>query len=176
MKTRRLLMVAFAITITFVQEQMLLIIPQVQLTVLLMFVFASVFNYRESFIYITVYVILDNLYMGGFNPFDAIPMFFAWNTIPYIYNIVLRRTDNEYKIAMAAFVFGFLYSWSFIPGQIVLLGIDQVWQYYVLADIPWEIALAIVGYVSVVWAYKPLVKIAKEFDLQTRTSSQKAYE
>ncbi|QMS85445.1 hypothetical protein [Candidatus Xianfuyuplasma coldseepsis] len=176
MKTKRLLMIAFAVTITFVQEQMFLILPQVQLTIVLMFVFASILTYKESFMYITVYVILDNLYLGGFNPLNAIPMFIMWNTIPYIYNIVLRRTEDEAKIAKAAFVFGFLYSWSFIPGAILLYGFGNVWQYYILADIPWEIALAVVGYVSVLWAYKPLVNIVKQLDQQTTLSRQKAYE
>jgi hypothetical protein len=176
MKTKRLLMIAFAVTITFVQEQMLLFIPQVQLTILLIFVFASIFTYKESFMYITVYVLLDNLYMGGFNPLNVIPMLIMWNTIPYIYHIVLKQTDNEYKIAAAAFAFGFLYSWSFIPGAIIMYGLQGAWQYYILADIPWEIALAVVGYISVLYGYVPLMKVVKTLDLQTKTRTEKAYE
>lgn len=176
MKTKRLLMIAFAVTITFVQEQMFLMIPQVQLTIVLMFVFASIFTYKESFMYITVYVLLDNMYLGGFNPINVIPMLIMWNTIPYIYTIILRRTENEHSIAKAAFVFGFLYSWSFIPGAIIMYGLSHVWQVYILADIPWEIALAVVGYISVIWAYKPLVKIVKQFDEQTTVHRQKVYE
>ena len=157
MTTKKLLMIALAVTITFVQEQMLLLLPNVQLTIVLMFVFASVFTYKEHVIYITVYVILDNLYMGGFNLYNVIPMWFAWNLIPFMYNIILRRTTDEKTLAFTAFVFGFLYSWSFIPGAILMYGLSDVWQMYIIADILFEVILAVTGFVTVLWLYKPLL-------------------
>lgn len=158
MSTRKLLMIAFAVTITFVQEQMLLLLPNVQLTIVLMFVFVSIFSYKESVIYIIVYVILDNLYMGGFNLFNVIPMLFAWNLIPFMYHVILRKTTNEKILAWAAFIFGFLYSWSFIPGAILMYGLEGVWEYYIMADLVFEGILAVTGFVTVLWLYKPLLE------------------
>lgn len=170
MTTRRLLMIAFAITITFVQEQMLLILPNIQFTVLLIIVFTSVFTFRESMIYIFVYVILDNLYLGGFNVFYMIPMFLAWSLIPISYHTFLRKTTNEYYLGFFAFIFGFVYGWSFIPFNMIQTGISNFYV-YLSADIMFEIVMAVVGFITVIWLYKPLTstlhKLLKHQQLQT---------
>ncbi len=157
MTTRRLMMIAVAIAVTFVQEQMFLLLPNIQLTVLLMFVFVSVFTYKESLVYIIGYVLLDNLYMGGFNLFYMIPMLFAWSLIPFAYHTVLRRTTNEMTLAFAAFVFGFVYGWSFLPFNMIQTGIDNMWV-YLSADIMWEITMAVTGFVTVNYLFQPLRK------------------
>ena len=157
MSTRRLLMIAFAVTITFVQEQMLLLLPNIQLTIVLMFVFVSVFTWKESVMYILVYVILDNLYLGGFSLFNLIPMLFAWNLIPFVYNVILKRTTNEHTLAWVALAFGFVYSWSFIPGAIIMYGFGDVWQLYIVSDLIFEVVLGLTGFVTVLWLYKPLL-------------------
>lgn len=155
MTTKKLLMIAFAISITFVQEQMLLLLPNVQLTVLLIFLFVSVFTYKESLIYIIGYVLLDNLYMGGFNLFYMIPMLFAWSLIPLAYHTVLKRTTSESKLAVAALLFGFIYGWSFIPFNMIQMGIDNFWV-YLSADVTFEIIMAVTGFVTVYYLFKPL--------------------
>lgn len=175
MSTKRLLLIAFAVTITFVQEQALLMLPNVQLTVVLMFVFVSVFTYKESVIYILVYVLLDNLYLGGFSLFSLIPMLVAWNLIPIVYHTVLRKTTDEKVLAVAAFLFGFVYSWSFIPGAILMYGLDGVWEYYLLADIPFEIILAVTGFLSVLWLYQPLFRIVSQLEEQASLTPQKSH-
>lgn len=158
MSTRRLLMIAFAVTLTFVQEQLLLLLPNIQLTVVLMFVFVSIFSYKESVMYIVVYVILDNLYLGGFSLFNLIPMLFAWNLIPFVYHVILRRTTNEKVLAWVAFLFGFVYSWSFIPGAILMYGLQDVWTLYIVGDLFFELILAVTGFVTVLWLYQPLLQ------------------
>ena len=174
MTTRRLLMIAFAITITFVQEQMLLILPNVQFTVLLVIVFTSVFTFKESMTYIIAYVILDNMYLGGFNLFYMIPMFLAWSLIPISYHTFLRRTQNEYYLGFFAFVFGFVYGWSFIPFNMIQTGISNFYL-YLSADIMFEIIMAVVGFVTVIWLFKPLTSVLQKLMQHQNLETSKAY-
>ena len=97
MDTKRLLMIALSIAILFTQEQLLVFLPNVQLTVLLIILFVSIYSFKESIIMITAYVLLDSLYMGGFNIFYMIPMMLAWYLIPVSYHTILRRTKSEHK-------------------------------------------------------------------------------
>ena len=150
-----MLFVSLAVAITFVQEQLLVFLPNVQFTILLIFVFSSVFSLKESVVYVITYVILDNLYMGGFQVINVVPMLFAWNLIPLSLHTWLK-TRNELKLAFAAFGFAFIYSWSFLPGVVLLYGLKHMWSVYLLADLPFEAILAGSGFLSVLWLYQPL--------------------
>ncbi|MCF7924998.1 MAG: hypothetical protein K9L26_00490 [Candidatus Izimaplasma sp.] len=160
METKKLLMIAFAIAITFTQEQILVFLPNIQFTVLLMFVFASVFTYKEMFIYVLGYVLIDSLYMGGFNLFYMVPMLLSWMTITVIYQVFLKQSDNIYFKASLAFVFGFIYGWMFIPFHMMQTGIDQFLP-YLIADLPFELVMASTGFLTVLWGYNPLVRVLK---------------
>ena len=135
METKRLLRVALAIAIIFTQEQLLMFIPNVQLTVLLIILFVSVFSFKESIMMITAYVFLDSLYMGGFNIFYMVPMMLAWYVIPLSYHTILRQTKNELKLAIFALIFGFIYGWMFIPFNMIQTGIPNFIP-YLIADLP----------------------------------------
>jgi len=158
MSIQKMLMIAAAVTIIFVQEQILLIAPNVQFTVLLIILFSTIFTFKESTVMIVVYVILDSLYMGALNPFYMTPMLIAWMIIPMMYHTVLRRTNNEYILAVFALFFGFVYGWVFIPFRMIQYGVNIAWP-YLLADIPFEIIMAIVGFGTVLVGFKPLKKV-----------------
>ena len=160
METKRLLMVALAIAIIFTQEQLLMFIPNVQLTVLLIILFVSVFSFKESIMMITAYVFLDSLYMGGFNVFYMVPLMLAWYLIPISYHTFLRKTTNEMKLALFAFVFGFVYGWMFIPFNMLQTGISFL--PYLVADLLFEVIMAATGLITVLWIYKPLHKVLTE--------------
>ena len=174
MTTKRLLMIAIAISITFVQEQMLLFLPNIQFTVLLVFVFVSIFTFKESLIYIIGYVLLDNLYLGGFNLFYMLPMFFAWGCIPLIYHTLLSKTRNEKKLAFVALIFGFVYGWMFIPARMIQTGIDEFWP-YLIADLPFEIIMSVTGFVTVYWFYPNLLRVLESILSTQYLSAEKAY-
>lgn len=174
METRKLLMVALSIAIIFTQEQLLVFLPNVQLTVLLIILFVSVFSFKESIIMITSYVLLDSLYMGGFNVFYMVPMLFAWYLIPLSYHTVLRKTKSEHKLAIFAMVFGFVYGWMFIPFNMIQMGIPNFWP-YLIADLPFELIMATTGFVTVLWMYKPLYKVLTEVTLASEKSMIKSY-
>ncbi len=174
METRRLLMVALAIAIIFTQEQLLMFIPNVQLTVLLIILFVSVFSFKESIMMITSYVFLDSLYMGGFNIFYMVPMMLAWYLIPISYHTILRKTKNETKLALFAFVFGFVYGWMYIPFNMIQTGISKFIP-YLLADLPFEIVMAITGFLTVLWMYKPLYKVLNDVVMINKSAVVKTY-
>lgn len=160
MQTKKLLMIAFAIAITFTQEQLLLILPNIQFTVLLMFVFASVFTKKEMFIYVLGYVLIDSLYMGAFNPFYMMPMMLAWFSIAWFYQYFLKGSNNIYKKASIAFLFGFVYGWVFIPFTMIQTGVDSFLP-YLIADLPYEIIMGTTGFLTVLWGYEPLVTVVR---------------
>lgn len=174
MDTKKMMMIALSIAIIFTQEQLLIFLPNIQLTVILIIVFVSVFSFKESIILITGYVLLDSLYMGGLNPFYLVPMMIAWYIIPISYHTFLRRTTNEIKLALFAFVFGFVYGWVFIPFRMLQLGIDELWP-YIVADLPFEIIMATTGLLTVLWIYKPLYNIMNDVILSKNLVASKSY-
>lgn len=160
MSTNRIITIALAISITFVQEQLLIFIPNVQFTILLIVLFTRYFTFRESTIYIMVYVLLDNMYMGSLNLLYTPPMFIAWMLIPISQKLFLHKVTKEFHLAIFGFVFGFVYSWMFIPVRMLEMGISQFWPYFLL-DIPFEIILASTGFISIYWLFKPLNNVLK---------------
>ena len=155
MKIRRMTMIAMSVAILFVQEQMLMILPNISFSVLLIILYASVFELKENIILITAYVILDNMFLGGFNLFYMIPMLLAWYIIPVSYHTFLRKTKNEVTLARFALVFGFVYGWIFIPFSLIQMGMNNFIP-YLTADILFEITMAISGFLTVYWLFKPL--------------------
>ncbi len=155
---KRMIFIAMAATILFVQEQLLTMLPNVQLTVLLLVLFSSVLTFRETMTVIFVHVILDSLFMGAFYPFYMVPMFIGWSLVPIAYHTVLRRTNNELKLAAFGFVHGFLYGWTFIPFVMIQTGIYQFWP-YLMADLLFEIIMGVSSFITILWLFKPLYRI-----------------
>ncbi len=161
METKKMLMISLSIAILFTQEQLLMFLPNIQLTVLLIIVFTSVYTFKESIILITAYVLLDSLFMGGFNIFYMVPMLLAWYLIPISYHTFLRKTNNELKLGLFALLFGFVYGWMFIPFNMLQTGINNFLP-YLIADIPFELIMATTGFLTVFWLYKPLYDVLNE--------------
>jgi len=161
METKKMLMISLSIAILFTQEQLLMFLPNIQLTVLLIILFTSVYTFKESIIMVTAYVLLDSLFMGGFNVFYMVPMLLAWYLIPLSYHTLLRKTKSELKLALFALIFGFIYGWMFIPFNMIQTGIPNFVP-YLIADIPFELIMATTGFLTVLWIYQPLYKVLTE--------------
>jgi energy-coupling factor transport system substrate-specific component len=153
-----MIMLAFAIAILFVQEQVLAFLPNIQFSVVLLIVYSSVFSKKEMFVLIFVYVFLDSMYYGGLNPFYMIPMLLAWSLIPIIHHSVLHHTKNEYVLAIFALFFGFIYGWMFIPFHMIQTSIMNPIPYLV-GDLLFEVIMGTTGFLSVLWVYRPLVNL-----------------
>ncbi len=171
MSVKRMLFIASAVSIIFVQEQALVFLPNIQFTVLLILLFSSVFTWKESVIMILVYVLLDSLYMGAMNPFTIAPLVIGWMLIPISYHTILKRTENEIVLAMFAFVFGFVFGWIFIPFNMIQTGITNPIP-YLIADIPFEVIMACCGFLSVAYAYQPLKRALNQIVEQSSYRAQ----
>ena len=165
MSVKRMIMIALAVPIIIIQEQLLVMVPNVQFTVVLIILFSSIFSLKESIIMVLVYVLIDSMYMGALNPLYMTPMVLGWSFIPLSIHTYLRGTKSEMKLAVFALGFGFLYGWIFIPFKIIEQGITTVWPYFI-ADLPFEIIMAATGFITVILLFKPLYKIIKQYDTE----------
>ncbi|MBI9010028.1 MAG: hypothetical protein JEZ05_08350 [Tenericutes bacterium] len=147
---------AMLLALLVAQEELLVFIPQVQLTVVLIIVFARYLTYKELIPLILAYVFLDNMMMGSLNLLYSLPMFLSWP----ILGIVARTLRNkpDYVLFIWGILFAFIYSWMFIPVNMVVQSNFSVWTYFVL-DLPWEIALAFNSAATFLLFYKPLCSL-----------------
>jgi len=138
------------------QEYLLTVIPQVQLTVILIIVFAQFLSYYELIPMIIAYVLLDNMLMGSLNLLYTPTMMIMWPLLA----IIARRLRNkpDYVLFILAIVFPFIYGISFIPASIVVMKLDtwqKIWAYYIY-DLPFEIAMSLNSVVTFLILYRPL--------------------
>lgn len=143
------------IAILFVQEQLLILIPNVQFTTLLIVLYSALFKFRENVLIIAVYVFLDNLALSTFYPLMMAPMFIGWIIIPISYHTVLRKTKNAYVLAFSGILFGITYGWIFVPFRMIEQEIFDLWA-YVIADIPFQIVMALSNFITILWLFNPL--------------------
>lgn len=161
MRTKRLILIAMLTTITLVLEQALVVIPNVQLTTLLIVLFSVHFKLKESLIMIVVYVFLDSMWMGSLNLLYIIPMIIGWSFIPLGIHLFFKKPINIYKLATFGMVMGFVYGWTFMPFNVLMTGVSI--DVYLLADLPFQIIMGITNYLTILWLYQPLNVIYKTY-------------
>jgi hypothetical protein len=161
METKRMIIIAMLTTIMLVLEQVMVILPNIQLTTLLIVLFSKHFKLKESIIMIIVYVILDSLWMGAFNLFYMIPMIIGWSVIPITIHLVFKKPINIYKLATFGMVMGFIYGWTFVPFNVFMTGVPI--QAYLIADLPFQIMMGVTNFLTILWLYQPLDSIYKVY-------------
>ena len=140
-------------TIIFVQEQLLAFLPNIQLTIFLIVLYAKKIGFVKTSIIILIHVILDNLIGGSFN-FMYLPfMFLGWMIIPIFTSLFLEKCDNPLILAILGFTFAFTYSWCFIIPNCLIMNVS--FKDYLIADFPFELILAISSFLSILWLYNP---------------------
>jgi hypothetical protein len=150
---RSIILAAMLLAILFVQEQLLILIPQFQFTVVLIIIFSAIFPYRILIPMIMAYVLLDNMYMGSLNLLYTLPMLIGWLTLAIVAR-VLRHQPFYIQVALAVF-FGFFYGWIFIPARMIEQGVEIFWP-YLIADLPFEIMFAFSNLLTMLLVYNPL--------------------
>jgi hypothetical protein len=162
MTIKRLVMITAMVSIVVVQETLLTILPNIQLTVLLLFLFSSVLSFKESLVLVFVYVFADSLIMGSLYPLQIAPLIIAWSLIPMMNHSFLKNIKNEYIIGITGMMFSFLYGLVFIPFRALEVGVFNFKAYFV-ADLPFEIIMAISSLLTIIWLYRPLKKVLDQF-------------
>lgn len=160
MQTKKIALFAILTALLLVQEQALSFIPNVQFSTLLILLFASSFKLRDSLTMIAVYVVIDSLYMGAFNLMYMVPMYIGWSMIPLGYQLLFKDKNHPLGLAFFGLILGFIYGFLFMPFAVILTGVDP-WA-YLLADIPFQIVMAISNFLTILWLYPPLKKVYQE--------------
>ena len=160
MKTKKIALFAVLTSLLLVQEQALSFIPNVQFSTLLILLFASSFKLRDSFTMLAVYVFIDSLYMGSFNLIYMVPMYIGWSLIPIGYHVFFKGRENHMALAFFGLILGFVYGVIFMPFAVLLTGVDP-WA-YLMADIPFQIVMAISNFLTILWLYPPLKKVYQQ--------------
>jgi hypothetical protein len=138
------------------QEELLVFIPQVQLTVILIIVFARYLTYKELIPLVLAYVLLDNMIMGSLNLLYSLPMFLSWPLLAIVARALRKKPD--YVLFIWGVAFAFIYSWMFIPVNMLVQDAFDPWLYFII-DLPWEIALAANSAATFLLLHKPLTSL-----------------
>lgn len=146
---KHLIFVALYASIIMTLELLTSSLPNVSLTPLL---FAVYFKTQpRSFILIAVYIGLQML-VWGFG-FYLISMAVGWLLLYGLVHLV----NNDLWMVVLSVPFAFIYGWVFMPLSVVLYGIDPV--AYLIADIPYQIVMAMSNVLTFAILYTPLKKL-----------------
>ncbi len=132
-------------------------IPNVQLTVVLLVVYAAVLPWHLLIPLVGAYVFLDNFWMGSLNIIYFLPMAFAWFLLVFLSKL-LRSKPLWVHITWAT-LFGFLYGWIFAIPQVLVFRMN-FWL-YLASDFEFEVVMAITNLISVSLLDLPLQRLLK---------------
>lgn len=152
MKVRDLAIIAGLASILFVVEQALSIIPNVQLTFLIIIIYSKKLHTRNTLCIIFIHVLLDNLFIGTLSLIYLPIMFIGYALVPI--TLYFIKTENEISLALLSIVYSAIYCMLFVIPSCLLTGIKPI--DYLIADIPFMIILSISSFVSVLWLYNPV--------------------
>ena len=151
--TKDIVLISMMAIILFVQEQILMIIPNFQLTIFLLVLFSKKFGFIKTTIIIFIHVLLDNLIMGSMNIYFIPIMFIGWFIIPLTLNTIFKKVESQISLAILGIIFSFIYCWIFIIPNCLLLEVDFLT--YLYADLIWEILLASSSFITILLLYNP---------------------
>ena len=159
MSLKMLCLISLFSAILFVQEEALTMVPNVQLTFLLVCVYSATIGLKYSSIIILVHVLLDNLFMNTFNLYCMVPQYIGL-FIACLFGYLFRN-KNEYIQGIFSSLAALIYCILYLLVNIWFL--DAKFIPYLIADIPFEIILMVSSFITIIFLYKPLVKVIKNF-------------
>ena len=155
--TKDITIIAVMTTILFVQEQLLASLPGIQLTVFLIILFSKKLGLVKSSIIIVLHVLLDNFYMSSFSLMYTPTMLIGWLIIPLSLCTIFKKVESPIILALLGVLYSFIYCWLYIIPSYFLISIDPIT--YLISDIAFEITLAVVSFVSILFLYRPCSNI-----------------
>ena len=155
--TKDITIIAVMTTILFVQEQLLASLPGIQLTVFLIVLFSKKLGLAKTSIIIVLHVLLDNFYMSSFSLMFTPTMLIGWLIIPLSLCTIFKKVESPILLALLGVLYSFIYCWLYIIPSYFLISIDPIT--YLISDIAFEITLAVVSFVSILFLYRPCSNI-----------------
>lgn len=156
-RTKELVMLALLATLLFIQEEVLVFLPNIQLTVFLLILYSKNLGCLKTLGIIVIYAFLDNVYMASFHLIYTPFMFMGWALIPLLLDTVFKKAESTFRLSLLAIVFAFLYSWMYVIANVWIMGMD--WKLYLLSDIPFELLFAASSFLTTLWLYEPCCKV-----------------
>ena len=126
-------------------------LPNFSLTPLLFALYFT--HYRSGLLLILTYIILQGFIWGV--GFYLISMFIGWT-------IWWGLSKNKKNLTSKSVLFAFVYGWSFLPLTWIVYRIDPV--AYLIADIPFQINMAISNLLTIGLIYPVLEKVITKYE------------
>lgn len=147
----KMIQMSSMVSVVVVLEKVFEVLPNIQLTVVLLMAFIYFLTLTESLILVTVYTILDIL-LGGISLY-AVPMFFAWNVFAVM--VYFTKGKLNYLVVIGA-LFPIFYSITLGLPYIYMLQLDLV--AYFIADIPFTLIFIGSNLVTIIWLYPMITR------------------
>ena len=164
---RSIALVAMLLAILIIQEEFLIFIPNVQLTVILIIVYAQFLDDKELYPLVIAYVIIDSMIMGGLSFMYTPSMMLSWSLLAFVSKKV--KSSPDYVKLIIAVLFGFVYGWSFLPATAILQKFSRLEKFftYIKFDLIFEVTMAISGLATYLVFYNPLMHLFRQLYNQT---------
>jgi len=143
--------------VMFGLEEAMSFLPNIQLTVFLMILYSKTFGLGKTSIMVCLYCLLDSLFMGAINPIYTTFLLLGWLIIPLVTCTLFKKTENNIVLAFVAMLYAFLFSWIMIIPSCIIMKVG-FWTYFV-ADMPFELLLALSSFLSTLLLYNVLKKL-----------------
>ncbi len=159
---KEIALLAALASVLYVQQLALFFIPNVQFSTLLIVLYSRIFGFRRTTLIILIHVTVINLFspMGPVVPIHFLSMFFGWFFIPLSLATIFRKVQSSIALAFLGIVFASIYGMAFIPGTVFVL--DMPFLAYLIADIPFQVIMAVANFITIIWLYDPLKKVLME--------------
>lgn len=159
-KCRQIVYCALFAAILFVQEQLLSFLPNIQLTIFLIVLYAKVLGCMPTLCILVIHVGLDCLLNGSFTPLVMIPMLIGYMLIPINIHLFFKNVKNPLFLASFGILSAILYSLCFTVTNAIFLDISI--KHYILSDIPFVLLLCASSFLSILWLYIPCYQLLKK--------------
>jgi len=155
-------LIAICAAVLLVQQMAFSFLPNVQLTTLLVVIYAKVLGFKRTSLIVIIHVLAYNILspFGAVTPIHLPSMFIGWMLIPISLRTFLKKVESPMGLATFGLIFGFVYGWVYIPAQVFFIGSPLI--PYLMMDIPFEIVMGITNFLTIYWLYLPLKKAFAE--------------
>lgn len=148
-----MVIIALLSALLFVLELALQVLPNIQLTVLLIVLFSKKLGLIRTSIIVLIHTLLDS-FVNGFSIIYFPVMLIGWLIIPITLTTIFKKVEEPIYLALLGVLYSFLYSWIFAITSVIVANVN--FFDYLLADILFELLLASSSFLSILWLYKPL--------------------
>ena len=151
--TKDIALIALMAIILFIQEQILSFVPNVQLTVFFLVLYSKKMGLFKTMLTTIIYVILDNITIGGIGVIYIPFMLIGWLIIPILLNTIFKKVNNFILLSLLGVLFSFVYSWMLIIPSCILFSMN--FFTYILQDLICEVILSTSSFILILLLYKP---------------------